>query len=235
MRRRLLGLAVAAAIGPISLTLPSGAAAAGGGGSAGALTHQFPLGTQTLSRSTTAAGGASTTTSHQPSAATPHRPVAAAPATHTSTHTGTSTHGGILALALLGLIGVVIAVALLTRAVIRRSRRVVPRGRHEISPALVPLLSPLFRYDQSRYAWVLRGIGRWFGPVLRLRQPARVRRRSGQIIRSVAPGARWSYEPEPEDDVERAPPPLPIRAQPPVSRARPAPGPSARRHTPREQ
>jgi hypothetical protein len=230
MKRRAPSLALAAAIGLIALLFLSQAAAGDSGGSAGPLIHQFPLGTQTLSRSTTAAAGGSTTTSHGVPATTLHRPATAAPATHKRTRTGIPT------LAVLALIGALIAVALLTRAVIRSSRRRVPRGRHEISPALERLLSPLFRYDPQRYALVLRGIGRRFGPVLHRRPPVGARRRPGRIMRSDGPGARWSYEPEPGDDIERAPPPLPIRARSTVvSRARSAARPSAKRHTPRQQ
>jgi hypothetical protein len=229
MRRLMLGLARVAAIGLISLPFLFGAAADDSVGSTAPLTHHFPLGGHTLSRSTTAAAGGSTTTSREASATTPHRPVASAPATHRSTHTG------IPSPALLALIPILIAVALLIRAVIRGSRRRVPRGRHEISPTLVRLLAPLFRYDQRRYAWVLRGIGSRFGPVLRRRQPARLRGRSGRIVRSGGPGATWTYERVPDDDIERGPPPLPIRARSTVSRARSAAGRSAKRHTPREQ
>jgi len=236
MKRRAPSLALAAAIGLIAVSLLSQAAAGDSGGS-GPLTHQFPLGTQTLSRSTTAASGGSTTTSPGVSATTPHRPATAAPATHKRTapaaHKRTGT--GIPTRAVLALIVALIAVALLTLAVIRSSRRRVPRGRREISPALERLLGPLFRYDPQRYALVLRGIGRRFGPVLHRRPPDHVRRRPGWITRSGGPRARWSYEPEPEDEVERAPPALPIRAQSTVSRARPAPGPAAKPHTPREQ
>jgi hypothetical protein len=236
MKRRAPSLALAAAIGLIALLLLSQAAAGESGGS-GPLTHQFPLGTQTLSRSTTAAAGRSTTTSPGVSATTPHRPATAAPTTHKptapATHKRTGT--GIPTRAVLALIGALIAVALLTLAVIRSSRRRVPRGRREISPGLERLLGPLFRYDPQRYALVLRGIGRRFGPVFHRRPPDHVRRRPGWIMRSGGPRARWSYEPEPEDQIERAPPPLPIRGQSTVSRARPAPGPAAKPHTPHEQ
>jgi hypothetical protein len=252
MKRRAPRLALAAAIGLIALLLLSQTAAGDSGGT-GPLTHQFPLGTQTLSRSTTAAGGGSTTTSPGASATTPPRPATAAPATPKpaasatpkpaasaphkppapATHKRTGT--GIPTRAVLALIVALIAVAFLTLAVIRSSRRRVPRGRREISPTLERLLRPLFRYDPQRYALVLRGIGRRFGPVFHRRPPDHVRRRPGWIMRSGGPRARWSYEPEPEDEIERSPPPLPIRAQSTVTRARPAPGPAAKPHTPREQ
>jgi hypothetical protein len=46
-----------------------------------------------------------------------------------------------------------------------------PRPRHPVTPALLPFLRPLFRYCPFRDAWVLRGVGEWFGPVLRRRSP----------------------------------------------------------------
>jgi hypothetical protein len=230
MRRGGLGLARFAAIGLIAVSLLLGAAAGDSGGAAAPLTHQFPLGTKTLSRSTTtAAGGGSTTTSPAAPATTPHRPAGAASAAHKRTD------GAIPSPTVLALIGAVIAVALVSWAVIRGLGRRVPRRRHEIPPALVRLLAPLFRYDPGRDAWVLRGIGWRFGPVLLRRPPARLRRQSGRIMRSGGPGATWSYERVPEDDIECGPPPLPIHARSTVSRTRPAPGPSAKPHTPREQ
>ena len=32
--------------------------------------------------------------------------------------------------------------------------------------SLLSVLSPLFKYSDSREAWVLRGVGRWAGPAL---------------------------------------------------------------------
>jgi hypothetical protein len=46
-----------------------------------------------------------------------------------------------------------------------------PLARHEVLGALPVLLSPLFRYSMSHDAWVLRGVGTWFGPVFRRRFP----------------------------------------------------------------
>jgi hypothetical protein len=243
MRRGGLGLARFVAIGLIAVSLLFGAAAGDSGGSAAPLTHQFPLGTKTLSRSTTtAANGGSTTTPTAAPVTTQQRPTAAASPTTQQRPTGaassarTRTDSAIPSPAVLALIGAMIAVALLSWAVIRSSRRRAPRGRHEISPALERLLGPLFRYDPQRYALVLRGVGRWFGPVLHRRPPAQVRRRPGWILHSGGHRVRWSYEPEPEDDIERAPPPLPIRGRSTVvSRARSAARQSAKRHTPREQ
>jgi hypothetical protein len=44
-----------------------------------------------------------------------------------------------------------------------------PRPRREVKPSVVKLASPLFRYSQSRDAYVLRGVGARIGPVLRPR------------------------------------------------------------------
>jgi len=45
--------------------------------------------------------------------------------------------------------------------------RSVPRPRHQASRWLRPVLRPFFRYSSGRDAWVLRGIGRSRGPVIR--------------------------------------------------------------------
>ena len=42
-----------------------------------------------------------------------------------------------------------------------------PRPRRDVSPLLITLLSPLFRYSNGREAYVLRGVGNRIGPVLR--------------------------------------------------------------------
>jgi hypothetical protein len=42
-----------------------------------------------------------------------------------------------------------------------------PRRRREVHPAVVKLASPLFRWSESRNAYILRGVGKRFGPVLR--------------------------------------------------------------------
>jgi hypothetical protein len=44
--------------------------------------------------------------------------------------------------------------------------RTANRPRHEISATLLRALRPLLRYSAKRRAWVLRGVGRWVGPVL---------------------------------------------------------------------
>ena len=85
MRRRAFSWALAAVIGLIAVSLLSAAAVADSGGSSGApksLTHHFPLGSHTLSRTRTAAAGGSATTTgraapttaHGGSTATPHQP-----------------------------------------------------------------------------------------------------------------------------------------------------------------
>lgn len=45
--------------------------------------------------------------------------------------------------------------------------RAQARPRREVSPGLIRLLAPLFRYSAGRDAYVLRGVGNRVGPVLR--------------------------------------------------------------------
>ena len=45
--------------------------------------------------------------------------------------------------------------------------RTAPRPRRSVSPKVVKIASPLFRYSQTRDAYVLRGVGDRIGPVLR--------------------------------------------------------------------
>jgi O-antigen/teichoic acid export membrane protein len=59
-------------------------------------------------------------------------------------------------------------------------RRRVPRPRHRASPWVLFALRPLIRYSSIRDAWILRGIGERYGPVLRAPRPA-----------SAASGAHW--------------------------------------------
>jgi hypothetical protein len=42
-----------------------------------------------------------------------------------------------------------------------------PRPRHTVNPALLRALTPFYRYDTLRKAYIMRGVGRWVGPVLR--------------------------------------------------------------------
>jgi len=44
------------------------------------------------------------------------------------------------------------------------------RPRHDVSRETIRALSPFLRYSTSRDAYVLRGIGNRFGPVLRIRR-----------------------------------------------------------------
>jgi hypothetical protein len=41
------------------------------------------------------------------------------------------------------------------------------RRRRQLTPSLVRLLAPIVRYSYGRDGYVLRGIGRRFGPVLK--------------------------------------------------------------------
>ena len=166
MRRRAFSWALAAVIGLIAVSLLSAAAVADSGGSSGApksLTHHFPLGSHTLSRTRTAAAGGSAattgraapTTAHGGSTATPHQP-RTQPVRRSGGH-------GINPILLALVIPLLVVVALLGRVAIRKSRRTVrPRPS----------------------------------------------RRPPRLTRSTA-GARWAYLDT--DDVERKPPPLPLR------------------------
>lgn len=55
-----------------------------------------------------------------------------------------------------------------------------PRQRHDVSPVITTMAKPLFRYSSGRDAYVLRGVGRHIGPVLRTR--------SGRFDRTPAQG-----------------------------------------------
>ena len=57
-----------------------------------------------------------------------------------------------------------------------------PRRRREVSPRVLRPLAVLFRYSVVRDAYVLRGVGGRFGPVLRAR-------RDGQAPVSAKPRA----------------------------------------------
>jgi hypothetical protein len=46
------------------------------------------------------------------------------------------------------------------------SHRTVPRRRRRVPTALLWVLTPLFRRSWARDAWVLRGVGERWGPVL---------------------------------------------------------------------
>jgi hypothetical protein len=54
----------------------------------------------------------------------------------------------------------------------------IPRPRRYIQRHWLILLRPLFRFSESRNAYVLRAVGRTVGPVLRVER----RRRSRRVI-----------------------------------------------------
>ena len=41
-----------------------------------------------------------------------------------------------------------------------------PRARRPVSQRTLRIIKPVFRYSCFRDAYVMRGIGNWFGPVL---------------------------------------------------------------------
>ena len=51
------------------------------------------------------------------------------------------------------------------------AQRETPRPRHLVGKRTIMLVRPFFRYSRVRDAYVLRGIGRYRGPVLRLKRP----------------------------------------------------------------
>ncbi len=99
-------------------------------------------------------------------------------------------------------------------AVPTKSRRLVPRPRREVSSELLMVLRLLFRYSALRNAWILRGIGERYGPVL---CPA-----ERQTTTKVAPAPsrthgmhkpRWPIRVRPRPAV------LPLRSRPVVALA----------------
>jgi hypothetical protein len=44
--------------------------------------------------------------------------------------------------------------------------RTARRPRRGVGRSVLSVLSPFYRYSDSREAWMLRGVGRWVGPVL---------------------------------------------------------------------
>jgi tetratricopeptide (TPR) repeat protein len=143
MKRRAVRLALAAAIGLITLSLLAGAAAGHSGGStgpAGPLTHRFPLGTQTLSHTTSAPARGPATTPHRRStpapATTPHRSTPA-PATHKS-----GAHGGIPGAILIGLGAVLALAGFFTWWTISARRRKRTPREHLIAPKQTGTLEP---------------------------------------------------------------------------------------------
>jgi hypothetical protein len=65
-----------------------------------------------------------------------------------------------------------------------RVTRATPRRRRYVSQRTLSLLRPLFAYNHNRDAYILRGVGKRFGPVLR---SSEVRARSGRFDREAAP------------------------------------------------
>jgi hypothetical protein len=72
----------------------------------------------------------------------------------------------------------------------RKKREPGPRPRREVRPVVILALWPLFCYCFSRRAWILRGVGERYGPVLRCDReegsdrasaPSRFRRRRGGL------------------------------------------------------
>jgi hypothetical protein len=53
------------------------------------------------------------------------------------------------------------------------SNRTVARPRHQVPPWVISVLRPLLHYDDWRRAWILKGIGERYGPVLQRSQPHR--------------------------------------------------------------
>lgn len=65
--------------------------------------------------------------------------------------------------------------------------RAVPRRRHYLASQWLTLLTPVFRYSDSRDAYVLRLVGNRAGPVLRVdRRVAKRRRLEGPERRAHA-------------------------------------------------
>ena len=51
--------------------------------------------------------------------------------------------------------------------------RTTPRQRRHVNPKLIRGLAPVVRYSAGRQAYILRGVGGRFGPVLVPKQPER--------------------------------------------------------------
>lgn len=218
MKPGALAQVLAAAIGLIALSPPSAAMAGHAAGStnpAAPLINHFPLGTQTLSRTTTASAAglamtghgasavtgqeAAATTQQRASATTPDRGSTATSHRHGRAQAG-STHGahGVSSAIFLLAFPAIIIVGLLARMAIRKSRRpVLPSAGGSRPPHRI----------RRGVALVARmAIRRPRRPVL---PSIRGRRRPRRIKRSVGASARWTYQDK--DELEHKPPPLPIR------------------------
>jgi hypothetical protein len=51
--------------------------------------------------------------------------------------------------------------------------RMTPRPRRQVNPTVIRGLTPVVRYSAGRQAYVLRGVGGRFGPVLIPKHPPR--------------------------------------------------------------
>ena len=71
------------------------------------------------------------------------------------------------------------------------AQRETPRPRHLVGKRTIRLVRPFFRYSRVRDAYVLRGIGRYRGPVLRLKRPG-LRPRPPRVadVNAAGPGVR---------------------------------------------
>ncbi|MBN1529513.1 MAG: hypothetical protein JW895_10665 [Thermoleophilaceae bacterium] len=61
--------------------------------------------------------------------------------------------------------------------------RATPRRRRYVPPWTLRAMKPLFAYNHNRDAYILRGVGKRFGPVLRNRDEQR--RRTGRFDREA--------------------------------------------------
>jgi len=90
------------------------------------------------------------------------------------------------------LVPLVLAIGLVALAMYLRSGpptshgyavRTTPRRRRQVPPWVITVLSPLFTYNAHRRAYVLRGIGKRRGPVLRRRPDPGEPQRTGRFQR----------------------------------------------------
>jgi hypothetical protein len=190
-RRNLTSAAIATAIAATMLAVAPAASAAP---APKALTHKYPLGTQTLcchsQSATTPVNDAAPSGPAPPAQSTQHQRPTPPPAHH---------HGHIRLWMLAGVVAAALAFLLLDWLALRRSRRVPPRPRREVPPIALFLLKPIYRYDVDRDAWILRVRGDRYGPVLRP---------SGYIAAEPDEDASW---PTADIPLKLEPPPLAIR------------------------
>ena len=138
----------------------------------GALTRQYPLGTQTLccgSGPSSGAGGSSATAAQGSSASPPRSATAGHRRSARPTDRRRAASGGSPAVVIWIAAIVLALLALLLGYRITRWRATQPpppRPRRPVSRWVLILLWPVVRYSSSRDAYVLRLVGRRFGPVL---------------------------------------------------------------------